>query len=154
MGQPKTVVYIIHSSGRVGIDTPVFISHIQQTAPWASAAATLLRAVADGEVQGVTSVVTLLEVTTHPLRLGRPEIADAYEALLGAIDHLAIVPIDPRVARMGAGLRATYGLRTPDALQIAACIAHGAEVFVTNDRRLRRVSAIEVLLLDDLSELV
>jgi predicted nucleic acid-binding protein len=42
-------------------------------------------------------------------------------------------------------------LRTPDALQIAACLAHGAEAFVTNDRRLRRVTEIEVKVLEDLA---
>ena len=45
----------------------------------------------------------------------------------GDIETLTIVHLDARVARIGAELRAMYGLRTPDALQIAACLAHGAE---------------------------
>jgi predicted nucleic acid-binding protein len=104
-----------------------------------------------GRFEGITSVVTVLEISVKPLRLGRPEAADAYEALLGDIPHLTIVDLDARAARIGAELRATYGLRTPDALQIAACLAHGAEAFVTNDRRLRRVTEIEVKVLEDLA---
>jgi predicted nucleic acid-binding protein len=104
---------------------------------------------ADGTFAGCTSVLTLMEVAIKPLRLGRPEIADAYAALLEDIPNLAIVPLDTRSARIGAELRAEYGLRTPDALHIAACLAHGAQAFVTNDRRLRRVNEIEVVVLDD-----
>ena len=90
-----------------------------------------------------------MELAIRPLRLGRSEIADAYESLVQDIEHLAVVGIDQRVGRIGAGLRASYGMRTPDALQIAACLAHGATAFFTNDRRLCRVAEIEMLLLDD-----
>jgi predicted nucleic acid-binding protein len=149
LGQSEVIVDALRDPLRVGIDTQVFIYHIEQRSPLAGAAASVLRAVADGRFQGVTSAITLLEVTILPLRLGRAEIADAYEALLGAIPNLAIVDVDARVARIGAELRATYGLRTPDALQIAACLVHGAEAFITNDRRLRRVTEIDVKLLED-----
>jgi predicted nucleic acid-binding protein len=41
------------------------------------------------------------------------------------------------------------GLRTPDALQNAACLENGAMAFVTNDRRLPRVTELDVILLDE-----
>jgi predicted nucleic acid-binding protein len=41
------------------------------------------------------------------------------------------------------------GLRPPDARQSAACLENGAMAFVTNDRRLRRVTELDVLLLDE-----
>ncbi|MCO5221459.1 MAG: type II toxin-antitoxin system VapC family toxin [Thermomicrobiales bacterium] len=149
MGQSAAIVDELGSKRRIGIDTPIFIYHIEQASPHARAASTILRAVADGRFKGVTSVITMLEVTIQPLRRGRPEIADAYEALLGDIPNLTIVDVDATVTRIGAELRAIYGLRTPDALQIAACLAHGAEAFITNDRRLRRVSEIDVSVLED-----
>ena len=133
---------------RVGIDTPVFVYHIEQAPRWAPAAGRVLRALADGEFAGVTSVLTLMELAIRPLRLGRPEIADAYESLVLDIANLAAVGIDQRISRLGAELRAGHGLRTPDALQIAACLGHGAAAFLTNDRRVRRVKELEVLVLD------
>lgn len=149
MGQRGEIVGALGSSQRVGFDTPVFIYHIEQTPRWAAAAGAAMRAMADGQFTGMTSVLTLLEIATKPLRLGRPEVADVYEALLGDVTNLAILNLDMRAARIGAELRATYGLRTPDALQIGACLAHGAEAFVTNDQRLRRVKEIDVVVLDD-----
>ncbi len=149
MGPAGRIVEALGSSRRIGIDTPIFIYHIHQASPQATAATAVLRAVEDGRFEGITSVITLLEVTIRPLRLGLVEVADSYEALLGDIPNLAIVTLDARIARIGAELRATYGLRTPDAMQIAACLANGAETFVTNDRRLRRVSEIYVAMVDD-----
>lgn len=46
-------------------------------------------------------------------------------------------------------LRAQYDIRMPDALQMAAALEAGATLFVTNDRQLRKVQEIGVLLLDD-----
>lgn len=113
------------------------------------AASDVLRAMADGQFAGITSILTLLEIGVKPLRLGRPEVADAYEALLQNVSNLGIVDLDARSARIGAELRAAYSLRTPDSLQIAACLAHGAEAFMTNDRRLRRVKELDIVVLDD-----
>ena len=133
----------------VGFDTLVFVYHIDARPPRALPADLALQAVISGSISGVTSVLTLLELAIKPLRLGRPEAATAYETLVKSIDNLAVVGIDDRTTRTAAELRAQYWLRTPDALQIAACIRHGATAFLTNDRRLRRLREIEVLLLDD-----
>jgi predicted nucleic acid-binding protein len=131
----------------------VFVYHIEQVTRWAAPASAALEAMPDGRFVGVTSVLTLLEIAIKPLRLERPEIADAYEALIGDITNLAINNMDARAARIGAELRAKYGLRTPDSLQIAACFANGAKAFVTNDRRLRRVKEIEIVMLDDFADM-
>lgn len=128
---------------------PVFVYHIERQSQWAAAAASVLRALADRQFAGVTSTITLLELTIKPLRLGRTEIADAYMEAINNIPNLTVVNLDRPVIRTAAELRAAHGLRTPDALQIAACIVHGAGAFVTNDRRLRRVKVIDVLVLDD-----
>jgi predicted nucleic acid-binding protein len=149
VGQRGDITGALGAYQRIGFDTPVFIYHIEQASRWAAPAGAALRAMADGQFAGMTSVLTLLEIAVKPLRLGRPEVADVYEALLGDIANLAILNLDARAARIGADLRATYGLRTPDALQIAACLAHGAEALVTNDQRLRRVKEIDVVVLDD-----
>ena len=55
-----------------------------------------------------------------------------------------------RVAETAADLRASYNLRTPDALQLATAIVSGCQGFLTNDRGLIRVKTIPVLVLDDL----
>ena len=48
-----------------------------------------------------------------------------------------------------AQLRAMTGIKTPDALQLAACLHAGCQTFVTNDRRLPALPGLRVIELDD-----
>ena len=51
--------------------------------------------------------------------------------------------------RSAAQLRAIHGLRTPDALQLAAALAARCPVFITNDRRLSQIPGLRILQLRD-----
>jgi predicted nucleic acid-binding protein len=55
------------------------------------------------------------------------------------------------IAKLSAGLRAKYSLKTPDAIQLAAAIYCSADYFLTNDKRLATVKNIKVLTLEDMS---
>jgi predicted nucleic acid-binding protein len=60
-----------------------------------------------------------------------------------------MLPVDAALARRAVALRAEYGIRVPDALQIAAALEAGATAFVTNDQRLVKVKELRVLQFDD-----
>ena len=42
-----------------------------------------------------------------------------------------------------------FGLRTPDALHVATAMESDAQVFVTSDRSKRKVSQLDIVMLDD-----
>ncbi len=133
----------------VGLDTSVFIYQLEEYPPQADVTTDLFRLIQAGRTSAVTSVVTVTELIVKPLQLGRIDTADDYERLLSDFPNLAIVDIDRAIARLAASLRARYRLGSPDALQLASGLTAGATAFVTNDRRLRRVRELEVILLDD-----
>ena len=141
----------LRSHQRMGLDTSVFIYHIEGTSRYAEPAGVVFDELAQGARDGVTSVLTLMELVVRPLQLGRADIADEYETLVANYPNLVIANIDRATARRAAELRAVYRLRSPDALQVAACLQGGADIFLTNDRDLRRVKEIEVVLLEDFS---
>jgi predicted nucleic acid-binding protein len=60
--------------------------------------------------------------------------------------------LDVKIARKSAELRAKYGFRAPDAIQLATAFTEKAEVFITNDENLKRVDGIKVIVLQDLVE--
>ncbi len=95
--------------------------------------------------------MTLTEVLTKPKELRDTIIEQEYRSLLLASRNFTLVAVDALVAEHAAGLRARHRLRTPDALQVAAAVSAGCEAFLTNDRSLRRVSELRVLVLDDLT---
>jgi predicted nucleic acid-binding protein len=49
-------------------------------------------------------------------------------------------------------LRAEYNLRTPNAIQAATALRYGATGFVSNDAGFRKVTGLDVIVLDDLLE--
>jgi len=98
----------------------------------------------------VTSAITLLEVLVVPYRAGKVALAERYEQLLTRAAHLRLVDIDRQQLRAAAQLRALHGIRTPDALQLAAGLATRSTMLITNDRRLPSVPGLEVVQLRDL----
>jgi predicted nucleic acid-binding protein len=60
-----------------------------------------------------------------------------------------MLPIDAAVAHRAVVLRAQYHIHVPDALQIAAAIESRDTVFVTNDRRLKKVQDLDIFVLED-----
>lgn len=102
------------------------------------------------QVQMVTSLVTYIEILTLPTRLGDSRLAARYRDFLTNSENLSLYPINLAVADEATRLRADYGLRTPDAIQMATARVCGADVFVTNDRALNRVAGLDVVVVSDL----
>ena len=102
------------------------------------------------QVQMVTSLVTYIEILTLPTRLGDSRLAARYRDFLTNSENLSLYPINLAVADEATRLRADYGLRTPDAIQMAIARVCGADVFVTNDRALNRVAGLDVVVVSDL----
>ena len=135
---------------RVLIDTSVWIYHFEQHPKFASTAGRIIEDLEQGKFRGVASELTLLELTVRPLQLGRQDVADDYELLLGYFPHFDLEPISREILLEAAGLRARHRLRTPDAIQLATGLKVGATVAFTNDGAWLDLPFIEVLLLSDL----
>lgn len=137
----------------IGLDTPIFIYFLENNERYGSLAQLTLNGIEKGKWQGVTSTITLMEITIRPWQLGRESAAREYEAVLVHFPNLSVVDVDRNVARAAAQLRAKYNVSPPDALQVAASLSFGAKAFLTNDKRLSRLQElIDVLVLDDFLE--
>ena len=133
----------------VGVDTSPFIYLWERHPRYFNLAEELFQHLRQPQVQGVTSIITLIEACIHPQQQGRPDLVEAYENALLHSQQVRLLSIDIALARKAVALRATYNIHIPDALQIAAALESGATLFVTNDRRLTKVREIEFLLFDD-----
>ena len=134
----------------IGMDTSVFIYHLEANPQYLPLTQQILKRVESGQCGGVVSTVTLMELTVHPWRIKRARIARQYEALLVNYPNLSLIDVTREIARQAAQLRATYNVRPADALQVATAMVSKATLWVSNDKRLKRLeSEIEVVILDD-----
>jgi predicted nucleic acid-binding protein len=134
----------------LGFDTAPIIYFVEANPRYDTLVTAIFQHVAARAIQGVTSVITLTEVLVHPFRQNNARLGDEYRTLLLTSRDFLTLPINAAIAEQAANLRARYGLRTPDALQIATALAAGCAAFLTNDTRLQRVTELRVLVLDEL----
>lgn len=134
----------------LGLDTPPFIYFVERHPAYLNIVREIFRRVDSMAIAGYSSVITLTEVLAQPKRAHNSEVEDEYRDLLLHSRNFNLIPIDYSIAEIAADLRARYRLRTPDALQLAATINIGCEVFLTNDAALQRVTELRVLVLDEL----
>jgi predicted nucleic acid-binding protein len=135
-------------AGVVGLDTSIFIYHLESNPTYAPLTKTVFENIESGKFQGITSTITLMELTVLPWRMGHENVAREYEALLVNFPNLSILDIDRNVARLAAKLRADFKISPADALQVAAGLQVGAKAFLTNDKRLFSLqTVIEILIL-------
>jgi predicted nucleic acid-binding protein len=135
---------------RIALDSNVLIYLLEDDGVRAETAAAIVDAIAEGDVEGVVASLGLLESLVGPARAhdaARFELAAAAPRDLG----LDVVPLDAELAADAAWIRGGSGVGLPDAIHLATARAAGATALVTNDRRLRSRSHLEVVYLDDLA---
>lgn len=83
----------------------------------------------------VFSELTRLECRLHPIKTGNKLVLQAFDQFF-ATSGYHYQPLDRTVFDMATQLRAQHGIKTPDALHLAAAIHAGCDEFWTNDQRL------------------
>jgi predicted nucleic acid-binding protein len=133
----------------VGLDTAPLIYFIEDVTPYADLIAPVFTLLENRHLRAVTSTITLAEILTQPLAEKKFDLVDEIKFTVKSFSTLSIVAIDERLAEVAALVRARYTVRLPDALQIASAIQGEATLFLTNDKRVKKVDALEVVVLSD-----
>jgi len=131
--------------GPVGVDTSIFIYFIEERPQFLPLLQPFFKEVDLGRKEMVTSALTLLELLVVPYRSGDHLLAKRYEALLTQSRGVRVAEISRDQLRAAAQLRASTGVKTPDALQLVAALAAGCATFLTNDRALPNIPGLRVL---------
>lgn len=135
---------------QLSLDTAPIIYFVEAYPHYDALVTNIFQRIANGDLIGVTSVISLTEVLVQPVLHANTALQRQYRDLLLHSRYFRTLPINSAVAEKAAEMRARYRLRTPDALQIALALITGCEAFLTNDATLRRVTDLRVVVLDDL----
>lgn len=135
---------------RLCIETAPFIYFVESHSNYVDKMRAIFQEIRANQIVVVSSTVTLTEVLTKPLQAADTTLITFYRQMLLNTQGITLLPIDTAIAEQSALLRANYQLKTPDAFQVATAIHSNYDAFLTNDKGIKRVQEIDVLVLDDL----
>ncbi|MCX7001952.1 MAG: PIN domain-containing protein [bacterium] len=131
------------------LDTMLLIYLLENHAKYGGVCEWLFQQAEAGEYTGVITPVTMAEIVVKPLQCGRHDIADSYQTAICNAPNMCICDFSWKTGVMAGALRAKYNLLLPDMFQVASAMEHGG-VLISNDRVLRKIMEIRIILLDDL----
>jgi predicted nucleic acid-binding protein len=140
---------ILPSSATVYVDTSIFIYSVEANVDYYRELEPLWRQFDAGAITIVSSELALLETLVVPIRDQDDVLVSIYEQLLVS-SEVQLVAISQSILRAAAQLRATTGLKTPDAIHAATAISARATLFLTNDRQFRVISDLPVVVLSEI----
>jgi len=111
------------------IETAPFIYYVEAHPIYAHKMKQFFNSVNIGSVEAVTSVITLTEVLTKPLKIQDKVVEQAYRTLLQNTRHITLITVTAPVAEQAADLRQRYNLHTPDALHLASALEESCDAF-------------------------
>jgi len=130
---------------RIFIDTAPLIYLIEGPPEYSEIVNTRLRQwIGTGAVL-ISSTITLTELLVEPLKQKDLRLTQKYRALIRDLLSEPLISMNEDIAVKAAEIRADYGFRTPDSIQLATAFEAGCDIFFTNDRRLGRYKDISVI---------
>lgn len=124
------------------VDSAPIIYTLEGHHKFAARFAPLFARHANAEVALAVTTITIAEVLTGPLKARQEALAKRYRAML---ETWQVVDCNIDIAESAARLRGIYGLKLPDAIQLASALAINADALVTHDRDFANVSGLRIL---------
>lgn len=132
------------------IDTAPVIYYIEAHPQFGPLAKEVVDTFQSERLIAFSSVITITEVLPKPIEAGDEKLARKFAEFLKRGKNLSLIEISAGIAERAGRLRGQYSdLRTIDAIQISAAIDVGADAFLTNDKKLKQIKEIKVLILKD-----
>lgn len=125
----------------VALDSMIFIYFFDQNEDFVNASEHLMKLGERGKITIITSIMSLLESLSPFKYQNDVEAQHAITNFFYLTPNVHTINIDREITLESARLRREHkSLRTPDAIQLATAIIHNADVFITNDMKLKKLS--------------
>jgi predicted nucleic acid-binding protein len=131
----------------VYIDTAIVIYTLEGNTSYLASLEPLWTKFQSGNIELMTSELTLMEVLVQPLKTNNLELAADYEEFL-TNSTIQLLPVSRVILKNAAPLRSVKNIKTPDAIHASTAIQHSCTIFLTNDRGFQNTPGLPVMILD------
>ena len=135
---------------KVFIDTAPFIYFFENNELFADKVEQFIGLCLLHETPMVTSVISYMEFSVMPERSKKIKLISSFNEVLLKLS-IPFMEVNLSVAQRASKLRAKYiFLKGLDALQIAIAVENKCDAFLTNDKQLKKIKEVKIIVLDDL----
>ena len=124
------------------MDSAPVIYVIEQHSTWRSHFRPVFEAQEAGRFRLAITTIAIMDILAGPLKGGDEALAQRYRAV---IESWQRVDLDLDIAESAARLRASLGLKLPDAIQAASALKIHADALVTHDRDFSGLRSLRVI---------
>lgn len=136
---------------KIFFDTSPLIYFLDANSMFKSKMDKIFYEILNREIQFVTSSITVEEFLVFPYRNQDDSAVNSFWTFINE-GKFNVIKIDNAVAVEAAKIRAEYRhIKTMDALQLAAAISNGCDLFLTNDRQLKQFNKIPCVTVEEWS---
>lgn len=133
----------------LALDTMCFTYYFEEKPRYYHLCGEIFELMEKGKIECNTSLLAYTEILVKPKKRKDIEMENLYREIFHELPNLKIINFNWEVAEITAELRAKYNLKLPDLIHISSAISSGAEIFITNDRKLTQIKEIPILILRD-----
>ncbi len=124
------------------IDTNIFINVKNREEPHYAPSKAVLDKVDEGALKGVVSTIVIAEMCSGYHAAGELRGKDDFLTHIISSQNYIVVEVTVRIADEAGRIRASTGLRLPDALIVASGLREKAEYLVTYDEALGKAESL------------
>lgn len=121
----------------VALDSMVFIYLLEKNEKYFPFVKIIFELLEKGKITGTTSIISPLEVLSSP-KLSSDQIL-LYGRFFKEEENLTTHELTWEIMDLAADIRRNYGLRSPDAIQLATAKLAKARLFITNDEIYKKI---------------
>ena len=134
----------IAKSNLVALDSNIFIYNLEENSEFVRFTDLIFKRLIANKLKAVTSIVSLTEI------LSFQKTSDVVKQLTEdflSTPNLEVFDVNQQIAIEAARIRREYGFRLPDAIQLSTAQKAKADVFITNDQRLKHFKPLKVIMI-------
>jgi PIN domain len=133
----------LQTVARLFLDTAPVIYYVEKNPYYLGRVQVIFEQIDAGTLTAVTSPITLAECLIAPIRLGLPLLQQDFIDLIQGCSNTVFMPFGADVARRAAAIRARYNV---------AALESGCESFLTDDVMFKRVTELNVLVVEEVEQ--
>ena len=147
MGLTSAIFRPLKKARKISLDTSVLIYLFENHPKYGVLGEELFDLIRKYQMRVVISTLVFTELFVHPYKHNRPESIQKDLDFLRNYE-VEVISVTPNIAIQAASLRARYHLSAPDAIHLSTALHEECDLFVSNDKSLRKVKEIKVFSLE------